>query len=205
MNDRDNDQTLEAALESLIREITPLTETETVTLDKAHGRILREDIHAPIAVPLQDTAAVDGYAFYHDDLTDMPLPVRGHIRAGHPLEGAAPRGAAYRIFTGAPMPDGPDSVAMEEFCTLDENGRVTLPDGIRKGANFRPMGENVAKGEKIISAGTRLGPSEIGLAAAVGVTRLSVTRRLRIGLLSMGDEIHETGAAAGNTPGQLHD
>ena len=205
MNDRDNDQTLEAALENLIHEITPLTETETVTLDKAHGRILREDIHAPIAVPLQDTAAVDGYAFYHDDLTDMPLPVRGHIRAGHPLEGAAPRGAAYRIFTGAPMPDGPDSVAMEEFCIFDENGRVTLPDGIRKGANFRPMGENVAKGEKIISAGTRLGPSEIGLAAAVGVTRLKVTRRLRVGLLSMGDEIHETGAAAGNTPGQLHD
>ena len=146
MNDRDNDQTLEAALENLMREITPLAETETVGLDQAHGRILREDIHAPIAVPLQDTAAVDGYAFYHDDLTDMPLPVHGHIRAGHPLEGAAPRGAAYRIFTGAPMPDGPDSVAMEEFCSLDENGRVTLPDGIRKGANFRPMGENVAEG-----------------------------------------------------------
>ncbi|MGC6484757.1 MAG: molybdopterin molybdotransferase, partial [Candidatus Puniceispirillales bacterium] len=103
------DTTLEEALAHLLAEVSPVTETESLDLAAAHGRILHDDIHAPIDVPRQDTAAVDGYAFHHDDLKALPLPVRGHIRAGHPHEGEAPRGFAWRIFTGAPMPKGPDS------------------------------------------------------------------------------------------------
>ena len=206
VTDRDRDISLEEALANLMADIQPLAETDSVLLSAAHGRILRQDITAPINVPLQDTATVDGYAFYYDDLSeDRPLPVRGHIRAGHPHNGETPRGFAYRIFTGAPMPKGPDTVAMEEFCTLDNEGKISPPAGLRKGANFRPMGENVAKGERIIAAGTRLGPSEIGLAAAVGITSLPVSRKLRVGLISMGDELHESGDPLGNTVGQLHD
>lgn len=205
MNDRSTDISLDAAITNLLADITAISTTEKVDLSSALGRVLREDIHAPIAVPLQDTAAVDGYAFYHDDLPEMPLPVKGHIRAGHPYTDEAPRGFVYRIFTGAPMPDGPDSVAMEEFCSVDGDGRIAVPADLKKGANFRPMGENVAKGEQILLAGARLGPSEIGLAAAVGITRLSVTRKLKVGLISMGDELHEAGRPEGNETGQLHD
>lgn len=205
MTSREQDTNLDTALEHLFAEITTVSTTETLARDAALGRILRQDIHAPIDVPRQDTAAVDGYAFYHDDLAQMPLPVRGHIRAGHPLKESAEKGFAWRIFTGAPMPPGPDSVAMEEFCSFDDEGQVFLPEGIKKGANFRPMGENVAEGERILTEGTRLGPSEIGLAAAVGITRLDVSRKLRVGLISMGDEVHEAGSTQADAPGALHD
>ncbi|XDZ66175.1 gephyrin-like molybdotransferase Glp [Alphaproteobacteria bacterium LSUCC0684] len=204
---RRHDKPLNDALDIILDQVKTVTETEIRPLEKCLGRILREDVIAPINVPQQDTAAVDGYAFYADDIADknLPLPVLGSIKAGHPYQGTAHRGSAYRIFTGAPMPAGPDTVAMEEYCTTEEDGRITLPHGIRKGANFRPMGENVRAGDTVLRAGSRLGPSEIGLAAAVGVDRLEVSSPLKIAVLSMGDEVQETGSKQGFEKGMIHD
>lgn len=207
MTRREHDITLDAALARVLEHITPASTLEDIALDAAAGRILRETVTARINVPQQDTAAVDGYAFYYADIADAntPLPVKGAIKAGHPYQGEAGRGHAYRIFTGAPMPTGPDTVAMEEFCQHHGDGRVTMPDGIRQGSNFRPLGENVRKGEEVLHAGSRLGPSELGLAAAVGVNRLKVAPPLTVGLISMGDEIVEAGSPEGFEEGRLHD
>ncbi len=180
--------------------ITPLMQAiaaqhsryENVELDKAFGRITAQDITSPIDVPGQDTAAVDGYAFHYDDL-HATLPVIGSIRAGHPYEGTIERGKAYRIFTGAPMPDGLDTVAMQEHCTIEDNGYVHLPQGMKYNANFRPRGENVTKGQVALSKGTRIGSAEIGLAAAIGYATMPVKHKLNIAVFSMGDEVVETG------------
>ena len=205
------DITLEEALERTLKRSDVRAATEILPLEAADGRILRKAVEAGIDVPQQDTAAVDGYAFHHADIADgnPALPVLGSIKAGHPYEGAASRGNAYRIFTGAPMPGhpdgGPDTVAMEEFCTLHDDNTVTMPEGIRKGANFRPAGENVQKGEAVLGPGTRLGPSEIGLAASVGVVQLEVAKPLEIGILSTGDEVVEAGSPEGFAEARLHD
>lgn len=193
---RRHDKPLNDALDIILDQVKTVTETEIRPLEKCLGRILREDVIAPINVPQQDTAAVDGYAFYADDIADknLPLPVLGSIKAGHPYQGTAHRGSAYRIFTGAPMPAGPDTVAMEEYCTTEEDGRITLLTGSGKG-QISVNGENVRAGDTVLRAGSRLGPSEIGLAAAVGVDRLEVSSPLKIAVLSMGDEVQETGAS----------
>lgn len=199
------DITLDAAL-ALLADVTPPNgASETASLADAQNRVLAEDVTATINVPQQDTAAVDGYAFYHDDLGAAPLPIIGAIKAGHPLEEDAQRGNAYRIFTGAPMPAGPDTVAMQEDCSHDAHGNIILPATLRRGANFRPAGENVAEGEVILTKGTILGPAEIGLAAAIGRGELLVSRRLTIAIISMGDEVVEAGSHDGFKSGMIHD
>jgi len=202
---RRHDKPLDDALGIALGLAETVTTAENLPLLSCLGRILRQEVIAPIDVPQQDTAAVDGYAVHADDLAAARLPVLGSIKAGHPYEGKAERGFAYRIFTGAPMPAGPDTVAMEEFCTVNPDGTVSLPDGLRRGANFRPRGENVAAGDVVLHAGTRLGPSEIGLAAAIGFNRLQVSTPLKAALLSMGDEVQETGSDKGFDKGMIHD
>ena len=199
------DITLDAALTLLADVTPPQSAFETASLADAQNRVLAEDVTATINVPQQDTAAVDGYAFYHDDLGASPLPIIGAIKAGHPLQEDAQRGNAYRIFTGAPMPAGPDTVAMQEDCSLDAKGNITLPATLRRGANFRPAGENVAEGEVILTKGTILGPAEIGLAAAIGRGELLVARRLTIAIISMGDEVVDAGSPEGFKSGMIHD
>jgi molybdopterin molybdotransferase len=183
-----------------------VTETETVTLRDAAGRIAAIDVVAKRDVPPHDNSAVDGYAVYFDDLSgteDTSLPVTGRAAAGHPLPGAQKRGEAVRIFTGAPMPPGPegseggpDTVLMQEDCTVEpgpDGERVLIPVGIRRGANRRSRGEDVSAGATILTAGQRLRPQEIGLAASVGLTTLTVYRPLRVAILSTGDEVFEPG------------
>ena len=202
-----SDMSLENALELVLKQIKPNKATEDITLDSALGRILAADIKASINVPPQDTAAVDGYAFYADDLEDgkAVLPIRGNIKAGHPYEKKAERGYAYRIFTGAPIPKGPDTVAMQEFCTLEDKDQIRLPKDLGRGSNFRPCGENVSKGETILKQGFRLGASEIGLAAAVGITSLAVAKPLKVKIISMGDEVAEAGSSKASKAGYIHD
>jgi len=173
-----------------------LPEPETVPLSRARDRILATPLVAPRNVPPHDNAAVDGYAVYFDDLTvgaETVLPLEGRATAGHPLDRAARRGAAIRIFTGAPMPEGPDTVFMQEDCR-ETGGKVRLPPGLKRGANRRRAGEDVTAGTTVLAAGLRLRPQEIGLAASLGCTELSVYRRLRAALLSTGDEVREPGA-----------
>jgi molybdopterin molybdotransferase len=187
--------TAAAALATLRRRVVVLPERETVPLAEALGRVLAADLVAPRDVPPHDNSAVDGYAVFHADLDpgrETVLPVDGRAAAGHPLGRPGRRGAAVRIFTGAPMPPGPDTVMMQEDCVL-EGDLVRLRPGIRKGANRRLAGEDVKAGATVLRAGTRLRPQEIGLAASLGRTGLEVYRRLRVALLSSGDEVREPG------------
>src|SRR6266436_2190153 len=189
--------TVAAALAEIEARIPPVVGTETVPLAAAAGRILARDVIATMNLPPHANSAVDGYAVAHADLLpdqDTVLPVTGRAAAGHPLGRTARPSEAIRIFTGAPMPDGVDTVMMQEDCVVEE-GRVRLAAGIRKGANRRHAGEDVAKGAVALPAGRRLKPADLGLAAALGQDRLPVFRQLRVALLSTGDEVREPGQA----------
>ena len=196
---------VDAALDLIQERITPVVSEEEAPLAEACGRILARDLVSAIDVPPHPNSAVDGYAVAHADLLpdrDTVLPVTGRAAAGHPLGRPAARGEAIRIFTGAPMPDGLDTVMMQEDCVI-EKGRVQLAPGIRKGANRRHAGEDVAKGAVALAAGRRLKPADLGLAAALGQDRLPVFRRLRVALLSTGDEVREPGQKL--PPGAIYD
>jgi molybdopterin molybdotransferase len=185
-----------AALDVLGTKLRPVVEPQTVPLKAARGRVLAAPLVAPRPVPPHDNAAVDGYAVFFDDLaTDAPtvLPVTGRASAGHPLARSARRAEAVRVFTGAPMPDGLDTVLMQEDCS-EAGGRVRIPTGIKRGANRRRAGEDVRAGSSVLRAGQRLRAQEIGLAASLGFTELSVFRRLRVAIFSTGDEVRDPGA-----------
>ncbi|MBT6096181.1 MAG: molybdopterin molybdotransferase MoeA [Rhodospirillaceae bacterium] len=173
--------------------VTSVAGHETVPLADALGRVLAEDVSAPRDVPPHDNSAVDGYAVFFDDLildAETRLPVGGRVAAGHPLGRDSQRGEAIRIFTGAPMPDGMDTVFMEEDCSV-EGDTVRLPPGLKHGANRRHRGEDVQTGDIVVASGTRLRPQELGLAASVGRGTLSVFQPLRAAVFSTGDEVRD--------------
>jgi molybdopterin molybdotransferase len=183
-------------MERMIAErVQPVSETETVSLATALGRVLAADVIAPIDLPPFDNSAVDGYAVRHRDLDakgETRLAVTGRLTAGSAA--TAPLGAhgATRIFTGAPMPAGADTVFMQEDVRT-EDGAVVLPPGLRLGANRRLAGEDVRKGAILLPAGRRLAAQDVALAAAVGLTNLTVRRKVRVALFSTGDEIVDPG------------
>jgi len=186
---------VDAALAEIARRIDRVTATESATLHDALGRVLLEDVVSAIDVPAHDNSAVDGYAAFFDDLnpeTETLLPVGGRATAGHPLGRPARRGEAIRIFTGARMPDGPDTVMMQEDC-VEADGVVTIRPGIERGANRRAAGEDIRAGDTVLRAGRRLRPQDLGQAAAVGRTRLEVSAPLRAAVFSTGDELREPG------------
>jgi len=188
--------TVASALAQIQARIVPVVETETLPLQAAAGRILAHDIIATMNLPPHDNSAVDGYAVVHADLTadrDTLMPVTGRAAAGHPLDRPVRRGEAIRIFTGAPMPAGADTVMMQEDCIF-EAGCVRIKPGIKRGANRRPAGEDVAAGEVALPAGRRLCAPDLGLGAAIGHREVCVFRPLRVALLSTGDEIRDPGA-----------
>jgi molybdopterin molybdotransferase len=193
------------ALGRIEERVTAVVETETIPLGGACGRILARDVVASMNLPPHANSAVDGYAFAHADLApgqETVLPVSGRAAAGHPLEQPAGPGTAVRIFTGAAMPEGTDTVMMQEDCIV-EDGQVRLRPGIKKGANRRFAGEDVAEGSIALAAGRPLSPADLGLAAALGNRELPVFRRLRVALLSTGDEVREPGTAL--PPGMIYD
>jgi molybdopterin molybdotransferase len=188
-----------AEMEQLIAErVQPVSETETVGLAAARGRVIARDVIAPDNLPPFDNSAVDGYAVRHADLNpdgDTTLPVTARLQAG--AKGAAIKaGEAIRIFTGAPMPDGADTVFMQED-VREEGGKVVLPNGLKQGANARGAGEDIAKGAVLLPAGTVLEPQHIALAAALGLVQLPVRRRLKVAIFSTGDEVIEPGGKRG--------
>ena len=173
----------EEALE-LLRELRPVVGTETVALGEALHRVLAADIAAPFDVPGRTNAAVDGYAFAHDGPTDVPVSAR--VAAGmqpSPLE----PGTAARIFTGAPVPQGADSVAMQEDCEA-RDGHVTLPQ-VRRGANVRQRGEDVRAGTLVLAKGHWLDATGIATLASLGTEEVPVHACLRVALFSTGDEL----------------
>jgi molybdopterin molybdotransferase len=192
---------------ALVADRVPAVEgLETVALTEADGRVLAVDIAAPIDLPAFDNSAVDGYAVAHATLAatgETVLPVAGRIAAGHGAGHAAGEGVAVRIFTGAPIPVGCDTVFMQEDVRVLDDGRVSLPAGLKRGANLRPKGEDIARGTTALAAGRRLDPRVVALLGALGVGRVTVTRRPRVAVFSTGDEILEPGTAL--APASLYD
>jgi len=186
-----------ADMERMIAErVEPVTETESVPLASARGRVLAADIIAPLDLPQFDNSAVDGYAVRHRDLDgkgETRLSIGGRLTAGSAAAKPVGAGQAIRIFTGAPMPDGADTVFMQEDVRA-EGDAVIVPAGLKAGANRRLAGEDVRKGAVVLPAGRRLAAQDVALAAAVGLTTLTVRRRVRVALFSTGDEIVEPGS-----------
>lgn len=175
--------------------VEPVSGTETVALAEADGRVLAEDVVAGIDLPPFANSAVDGYAVRFADLApegDSRLELAGRIAAGADASGVATERVAVRVFTGAPMPEGADTVFMQEDVT-EEGGFVRLPVGLKRGANARPAGEDIASGEIAFSAGQRLRPQDLALLAGLGQTAVRVRRRPRVAVFSTGDELAEPG------------
>lgn len=185
-----------AEAERLIGErVTPLAKVGRAKLASAQGRVLAADIVAPVALPPFANSAVDGYAVRHADLTpdgETRLRVSARVTAGRAAAHALSAGEAIRIFTGAPMPAGADTVFMQEDVRT-EGGDVVVPPGLKRGANSRPAGEDISKGVVALPAGRRLKPADIALAAALGLTHVPVRVRVRVALFSTGDEVMEAG------------
>jgi molybdopterin molybdotransferase len=180
----------------IIERVAPVGECETVTLREALGRVLAEDVIAPVNVPPFDNSAVDGYAVRAANLDangETRLTIVDRVAAGHDATHPLQAGEAIRIFTGAPMPAGADTVFMQEDCRVD-GGAVVVPPGLKLGANSRLAGEDMRAGTVALPAGRRLAVQHVALAAALGLTALKVRRRVRVALFSTGDEIVEPGA-----------
>lgn len=186
---------VDEAVRLIASRVVAVGETETVSLVDADGRILARDITAPLPLPPFTNSAVDGYALPGSDLPRdraRAFPVSGRVAAGGSVEQAKP-GHAVRIFTGAPMPDGTDTVFMQEDVRVDDSGHVVLPAGLKAGANVRPVGEDIPQGHVALKAGQRLRPQDVALGAAFGLTSLEVIRRIRVAVFSTGDELASPG------------
>ncbi len=193
----DQPLSIDEALDFIRERVPAVAGTEKRPLANCDGRVLATAVTALSPLPAFFNAAVDGYAVRLADLDPARasrLPVAGRIQAGANLIPPLPQGQAMRIFTGAPMPEGADTVFMQEDVQSDDDG-VLLPPGLKAGANCRPAGEETAVGRVVIEAGTRLLPQHLALAAGTGHAVLSVRNPVRVAIFSTGDELTEPGSA----------
>jgi molybdopterin molybdotransferase len=176
--------------------VNPVSGRQSVPLREALGRVLAADIIAPVNLPPFDNSAVDGYAVRGEDIDaarEQRLAIVDRVAAGHAATHAIKFGEAVRIFTGAPMPPGADTVFMQEDCRID-GAHVIVPPGLSRGANRRLAGEDIRAGAVALPAGRRLSAQDVALVAALGLTAIEVRRRVRVALFSTGDEIAEPGS-----------
>ena len=190
------------AREALLAPLRPVPGTQTLPLAQALGRVLAQDLVSPMNVPPHDNSAMDGYAFdgavlEADAGADLMLSVAGTAYAGQAFSGAVAAGQAVRIMTGAVMPPGLDTVVPQELVKTEGEGDslcVTVPARtVQRGENRRRAGEDLAQGKPALRAGRVLRPSDLGLAASLGFAELTVRRRLRVALISTGDELRNPG------------
>jgi molybdopterin molybdotransferase len=197
---------IEEARTRVLAEATPLS-VERRSLSESLGTALAEDLTAPHELPPFNNSAMDGYAIRSLDVADagggqgVRLEVVQTIAAGEVATRSIGPGEAAKIMTGAPLPDGADAV-IEFERTEEVAGRVTVLEAVGPGKNVRFAGEDVQAGARVFSAGTVIGPAEIGLIAAMGISSVEVHRRPRVAVLSTGNELVEVGSSLG--PGQIH-
>lgn len=187
--------TAEQAWARLRESLSAMVRTETIALARASGRILATDVVAVRDLPNADNSAVDGYAVRHADLrgdAETRLRVTARIAAGELCEVRLAAGESARIFTGAMMPAGADTVIMQEDAR-EAGGEVLIPPGIKPGANRRRAGEDVRAGQVALSKGRHLQPQHLAMLAALGCARVKAWRKLRVALISTGDELREAG------------
>ena len=182
------------------QDITSQSAIELVSLDQAINRILAEDLLSPIDVPSADNSAMDGYAFHGNCLGNsediVSLKVIGTAYAGKPFEGKIGAGECLKIMTGALMPNGCDTVIPQELTSTPSDASIEFKQGLLKpGENRRLRGEDLQNGKPAIEAGRLLRPSDLGLAASLGIATLKVHRKLKVAILSSGDELRTLGEA----------
>jgi molybdopterin molybdotransferase len=187
---------VEAARAAIAAALRPVTETETLRLTAALGRVLGADIISPISVPAHDNSAMDGYALRGTDLladADTVLTVAGTVHAGDVPDFALGAGQCVRIMTGAVMPAGLDTVVPQELCRAADGVVRIAPGTIRPGENRRLQGEDLRAGHPALTTGQRLRPADLGLIASLGIGEVTVVRRLRVALFSTGNELRTLG------------
>lgn len=196
---------VDTALAMLRDRLKPVAGQITVDVTQAAGLVLARDVQARRSNPPDANTAVDGYGFAHSALGAPPhnLPLMpGRAAAGVPFRGAVPMGQALRVLTGARLPEGVDTVVLEED-TRTDGSRIAFNGRLKAGANTRRAGEDVVAGDVILREGRRLTPADLALLSATGRARVYCRTRLRVGVLSTGDELVEVGATAAS--GQIYD
>lgn len=189
----------------ILGEVKPTTGFEKVTLRSALGRILYTDILSEIEVPGHTNAAMDGYALRGMDLPKQgteELDVIGTAWAGDPFDGTISTKQCVRIMTGAPMPEGADTVVMQEHVQASGD-RMRIDARHKTGQNVRQAGEDIAKGQIVLGTGRRLTPADIGLLASLGIGEVKVFRKIRVAFFSTGDELRSIGERL--DPGMIFD
>jgi len=182
------------ALKLMLDQVSPVSDVVDVDLANALNRVLAQPQISPVNVPPHDNSAMDGFAVRSADIVPggiTQLKITQRIPAGSPGTPLA-EGSAARIFTGAPLPGGTDTVIMQEQCRYDDN-QVTIQGPVTAGTHIRQIGEDITMGTEILGAGIKLRPQDIGLAAAVGIATLPVYRKINIAIFSTGDELADPG------------
>jgi len=194
------------AVRLITRETRPIAATACVPLERASGRFAAAEVHASRDVPGHDNSAVDGYAIRHADLEGgafTRFAVAARIAAGDAAALSLARGEAARIFTGARVPAGADTVVMQEDTAASAGGTVDVPGAVRRGSNLRRAGEDVGRGDVLVRPGDRLRPQDIAALASIGLAEVEVFAPLRVGILSSGNEVRRPGSPLG--PGGMYD
>lgn len=203
MDDYDpNSMPVEKARQFIKQYLDPVAETETVTLHQSLGRVIAMDILSPANVPNYDNSAMDGYAFNSQDLNSAQLKVIGTAFAGKAFSGAVARGECVRIMTGAAMPQGADTVAVQEKVLRDDDS-IQFMEAPKPRANVRYAGEDLQQGQNVLSAGHLMQPADLGLLASLGIAEVNVYRKLKVAFFSTGDELVAIGKPLAT--GQVYD